>query len=152
MDHRAASEGSRPADAPVPAAPTRIGRRQRALLVAGGAAVTVAILLANGLMLYTMAREAVQARYTTFAVRQFLVQFEFKMRTTGMDTLVTHDEAVWNARPTDPARVAELAAGHGRLIIQGSPSFPPSLVLADISPTQPADRYAQDLAMASDMS
>ncbi|MDR0241005.1 MAG: response regulator [Burkholderia sp.] len=148
MDHRAASERPDPASA----APTRVGRRQRTLLYAGGAAVTVAILLASGMMLYTMAREAIQARYTTFAVRQFLVQFEFKMRTTGMDTLVTHDEAVWNARPTDPARVAALAASHGRLIIQGSPTFPPTLALADLSPSQPAASYAQDLAMASDMS
>ncbi|MCW3686371.1 sensor histidine kinase, partial [Burkholderia cenocepacia] len=83
---------------------------------------------------------------------QFLVQIEFKMRTTGMDTLVTHDEAVWNSRATDPARVAALAAGRGRLIIQGSPAFPPTLVLADLSPAHPADSYAHDLAMASDMS
>ncbi|WP_260427046.1 sensor histidine kinase [Burkholderia cenocepacia] len=152
MDHRAAPDPARSAAAPAPAAPTRVGRRQRALLYAGGAAVTVAILLASGLMLYTMAREAIQARYTTFAVRQFLVQIEFKMRTTGMDTLVTHDEAVWNSRATDPARVAALAAGHGRLIIQGSPTFPPTLVLADLSPAHPADSYAHDLAMASDMS
>ncbi|CAB3750275.1 Sensor histidine kinase RcsC [Burkholderia puraquae] len=151
MDHRAAPDRSRPAAGPA-AEPTPAGRRQRALLYGGGVAVTVAILLASGLMLYTMAREAIQARYTTFAVRQFLVQFEFKMRTTGMDTLVTHDEAVWNARPTDPARVAALAAGHGRLVIQGSPTFPPTLVLADLSPAQPAERYAHDLAMASDMS
>ncbi|ARF87023.1 signal transduction histidine kinase [Burkholderia cenocepacia] len=152
MDHRAAPDHSRSAAAHPSAAPTRIGRRQRALLYAGGAAVTVAILLASGLMLYTMAREAIQARYTTFAVRQFLVQIEFKMRTTGMDTLVTHDEAVWNSRATDPARVAALAAGRGRLIIQGSPAFPPTLVLADLSPAHPADSYAHDLAMASDMS
>ncbi|WP_230463089.1 hybrid sensor histidine kinase/response regulator [Burkholderia cenocepacia] len=152
MDHRAAPDPARSAAAPASAAPTRIGRRQRALLYAGGAAVTVAILLASGLMLYTMAREAIQARYTTFAVRQFLVQIEFKMRTTGMDTLVTHDEAVWNSRATDPARVAALAAGLGRLIIQGSPAFPPTLVLADLSPAHPADSYAHDLAMASDMS
>ncbi|OXI19027.1 hybrid sensor histidine kinase/response regulator [Burkholderia sp. AU15512] len=146
MDHRAAPAHPRPAADPTPA-----GRRQRALLYGGGIAVTVAILLASGLMLYTMAREAIQARYTTFAVRQFLVQFEFKMRTTGMDTLVTHDEAVWNARPTDPARVAALAAGRGRLVIQGSPTFPPTLVLADLSPEHPAASYAHDLAMASDM-
>ncbi|WP_244109566.1 ATP-binding protein [Burkholderia cenocepacia] len=152
MDHRAAPDPARSAAAHAPAAPTRVGRRQRALLYAGGAAVTVAILLASGLMLYTMAREAIQARYTTFAVRQFLVQIEFKMRTTGMDTLVTHDEAVWNSRATDPARVAALAAGRGRLIIQGSPTFPPTLVLADLSPAHPADSYAHDLAMASDMS
>ncbi len=151
MDHRAAPDRSRPAAGPA-AEPTPAGRRQRALLYGGGVAVTVAILLASGLMLYTMAREAIQARYTTFAVRQFLVQFEFKMRTTGMDTLVTHDEAVWNARPTDPARVAALAAGRGRLVIQGSPTFPPTLVLADLSHAQPAERYAHDLAMASDMS
>lgn len=152
MVHRAASDRPHPvADGRSPD-PTPAGRRQRALLYAGGVAVTVAILLASGLMLYTMAREAIQARYTTFAVRQFLVQFEFKMRTTGMDTLVTHDEAVWNARPTDPARVAALAAGRGRLVIQGSPTFPPTLVLADLSPAQPAERYAQDLAMASDIS
>ncbi|WP_254617192.1 ATP-binding protein [Burkholderia metallica] len=152
MDHRAAPDPARSAAAPASAAPTRVGRRQRALLYAGGAAVTVAILLASGLMLYTMAREAIQARYTTFAVRQFLVQIEFKMRTTGMDTLVTHDEAVWNSRATDPARVAALAAGRGRLVIQGSPAFPPTLVLADLSPAHPADSYAHDLAMASDMS
>jgi len=151
MDHRATPDRSRPATGPA-ADPTPAGRRQRALLYGGGIAVTIAILLASGLMLYTMAREAIQARYTTFAVRQFLVQFEFKMRTTGMDTLVTHDEAVWNARPSDPARVAALAAGHGRLVIQGSPTFPPTLVLADLSPDQPAERYAHDLAMASDMS
>ncbi|RQV37247.1 sensor histidine kinase [Burkholderia cenocepacia] len=150
MDHRAAPDRSRPAAGPS-AEPTPAGRRQRALLYGGGIAVTVAILLASGLMLYTMAREAIQARYTTFAVRQFLVQFEFKMRTTGMDTLVTHDEAVWNSRATDPARVAALAAGRGRLIIQGSPTFPPTLVLADLSPAHPADSYAHDLAMASDM-
>ncbi|WP_244110228.1 sensor histidine kinase [Burkholderia cenocepacia] len=152
MDHRAAPARPSPAAEPAPVTPTPTGRRQRALLYAGGVAVTIAILLASGLMLYTMAREAIQARYTTFAVRQFLVQFEFKMRTTGMDTLVTHDEAVWRSRATDPARVAALAAGHGRLVIQGSPSFPPTLVLADLSPTQPAQRYAHDLAMASDMS
>ncbi|WP_256122083.1 hybrid sensor histidine kinase/response regulator [Burkholderia sp. A2] len=152
MDHRAAPDHSRSAAAHPSAAPTRVGRRQRALLYAGGAAVTVAILLASGLMLYTMAREAIQARYTTFAVRQFLVQIEFKMRTTGMDTLVTHDEAVWNSRATDPARAAALAAGRGRLIIQGSPAFPPTLVLADLSSAHPADSYAHDLAMASDMS
>ncbi|WP_321859768.1 ATP-binding protein [Burkholderia cenocepacia] len=152
MDHRAAPDHVHPAAAHVPAAPTRVGRRQRALLYAGGAAVTVAILLASGLMLYTMAREAIQTRYTTFAVRQFLVQIEFKTRSTGMDTLVTHDEAVWNTRATDPARVAALAAGHGRLVIQGSPTFPPTLVLADLSAAQPAERYAHDLAMASDMS
>jgi two-component system capsular synthesis sensor histidine kinase RcsC len=152
MDHRAAPDHSRSAAAPASAAPTRVGRRQRALLYAGGTAVTVAILLASGLMLYTMAREAIQARYTTFALRQFLVQIEFKTRTTGMDTLVTHDEAVWNSRATDPAHVAALAAGHGRLVIQGSPTFPPTLVLADLSPTHPADSYAHDLAMASDMS
>ncbi|KVK85182.1 hybrid sensor histidine kinase/response regulator [Burkholderia cepacia] len=152
MDHRATSDRPRAvADGRSPA-PTPAGRRQRALLYAGGTAVTVAILLASGLMLYTIAREAIQAHYTTFAVRQFLVQIEFKMRTTGMDTLVTHDEAVWNARPTDPGRVAALAAGHGRLVIQGSPTFPPTLVLADLSPTQPAISYAHDLAMASDMS
>ncbi|MDT6998047.1 hybrid sensor histidine kinase/response regulator [Burkholderia cenocepacia] len=152
MDHRAAPDHSRSAAAHPSAAPTRIGRRQRALLYAGGAAVTVAILLASGLMLYTMAREAIQARYTTFAVRQFLVQFEFKMRTTSMDTLVTHDEAVWKTRATDPARVAALAAGHGRLVIQDSPTFPPTLALADLSPGHPAASYAKDLAMASDMS
>ncbi|VWB13106.1 hybrid two-component system kinase-response regulator protein [Burkholderia lata] len=146
MDHCAAPDRPRPSADPTPA-----GRRQRALLYGGGIAVTIAILLASGLMLYTMAREAIQTRYTTFAVRQFLVQFEFKMRTTGMDTLVTHDEAVWNARPTDPARVAALAAGHGRLVIQGSPTFPPTLVLADLSPERPAMSYAHDLAMASDM-
>ncbi|WP_367188965.1 ATP-binding protein [Burkholderia sp. Ed8] len=152
MDHRATPDHARAAAGHASAAPTRIGRRQRALLYAGGAAVTVTILLASGLMLYTMARDAIQARYTTFAVRQFLVQIEFKMRTTGMDTLVTHDEAVWNTRATDPARVAALQAGRGRLVIQGSPAFPPTLVLADLSPAQPAARYAQDLAMASDMS
>jgi len=151
MDHRVAPDPPRSAGL-ASAAPTRVGRRQRVLLYAGGAAMTVAILLASGLMLYTMAREAIQARYTTFAVRQFLVQIEFRTRTTGMDTLVTHDEAVWNARPTDPRRVAALAAGHGRLVIQGSPTFPPTLVLADLSPAQPAARYAHDLAMASDMS
>lgn len=152
MDHRAAPDHSRSAAGHASAAPTRVGRRQRVLLYAGGAAVTVAILLASGMMLYTMARDVIQTRYTTFAVRQFLVQIEFKMRTTGMDTLVTHDEAVWNARATDPARVAALAAGHGRLVIQGSPAFPPTLVLADLSPGRSAAYYAQDLAMASDMS
>ncbi|WP_027810672.1 sensor histidine kinase [Burkholderia cenocepacia] len=151
MDHRAAPDHSRSSDGPA-SAPTRVGRRQRALLYAGGAAVTVAILLASGLMLYTLSREAIQARYTTFAVRQFLVQFEFKMRTTSMDTLVTHDEAVWKTRATDPARVAALAAGHGRLVIQDSPTFPPTLALADLSPGHPAASYAKDLAMASDMS
>ncbi|MBY4726106.1 MULTISPECIES: sensor histidine kinase [Burkholderia] len=150
MDHRAASDPSRPAGGPS-ADSTPAGRRQRALLYGGGAAVTVAILLASGLMLYTMAREAIQARYTTFAVRQFFVQFEFKMRAAAMDTLVAHDEAVWHERPTDPARVAELAAGHGRLLIQGSPSYPPSLVLADLSPEHPAASFARDLAMATDM-
>ena len=93
MDHRAAPDRSRPAAGPS-ADPTPAGRRQRALLYAGGGAVTVAILLASGLMLYTMAKEAIQERYTGFGVRHFLVQFEFKVRTTGMDMLTAHDESV----------------------------------------------------------
>ncbi|MCA8252663.1 response regulator [Burkholderia sp. AU31624] len=149
MDHRVEPDRSRA----VTGNPqrTRTGRRQRALLYGGGVAVTIAILLASGLMLYAMAREAIQQRYAAFAVRQFLVQFTFKLRTTGMDTLVTHDDAVWNTRPTDDTLVAKLAAGHGRLVLQGSPQFPPSLVLADLSPDLPAASYAHDLAMASDM-
>ncbi|WP_321791007.1 response regulator [Burkholderia pyrrocinia] len=152
MDHRAESASPRPTADGRRLARTLTGRRQRMLLYGGGLAVTVAVLLASGLMLYAMTKEAIQERYTAFAVRQFLVQFEFKLRTTGMDTLVTHDEAVWNTRAANPALVAALAAGQGRLVLQGSPRFPPSLVLADLSPGRAADAYARDLAMASDMS
>ncbi len=151
MDHRAAPDRSRPAAGPS-ADPTPAGRRQRALLYAGGGAVTVAILLASGLMLYTMAKEAIQERYTGFGVRHFLVQFEFKVRTTGMDMLTAHDESVWHARATDPAAVAALAAGNGRLELRDNPRFPSMLVLADLSPERPAASYARYLAMASDMS
>ncbi|MDN7703158.1 ATP-binding protein [Burkholderia semiarida] len=151
MDHRAAPDRSRLAAGPS-ADPTPAGRRQRALLYAGGAAVTVAILLASGLMLYTMAREAIQERYTGFGVRHFLVQFEFKLRTTGMDMLTTHDESVWHTRAADPAAVAALAAGNGRLELRDNPRFPSMLVLADLSPERPAASYARYLAMASDMS
>ncbi|WP_175778210.1 sensor histidine kinase [Burkholderia cenocepacia] len=151
MDHRAAPDRSRPAAGPS-AEPTPAGRRQRALLYAGGGAVTVAILLASGLMLYTMAKEAIQERYTGFGVRHFLVQFEFKVRTTGMDMLTAHDESVWHARATDPAAVAALAAGNGRLELRDNPRFPSMLVLADLSPERPAASYARYLAMASDMS
>ncbi|WP_244166649.1 ATP-binding protein [Burkholderia anthina] len=151
MDHRAAPDRSRLAAGPS-ADPTPAGRRQRALLYAGGAAVTVAILLASGLMLYTMAREAIQERYTGFGVRHFLVQFEFKLRTTGMDMLTTHDESVWHTRTADPAAVAALAAGNGRLELRDNPRFPSMLVLADLSPERPAASYARYLAMASDMS
>ncbi|RQU30709.1 sensor histidine kinase [Burkholderia cenocepacia] len=151
MDHRAAPDRSRPAAGPA-AEPTPAGRRQRALLYAGGGAVTVAILLASGLMLYTMAKEAIQERYTGFGVRHFLVQFEFKVRTTGMDMLTAHDESVWHARTPDPAAVAALAAGNGRLELRDNPRFPSMLVLADLSAERPAASYARYLAMASDMS
>ncbi|VWC72029.1 hybrid two-component system kinase-response regulator protein [Burkholderia lata] len=147
MDHRAASDRLRP-----PADPTPAGRRQRALLYGGGIAVTVAILLASGLMLYTTAREAIQERYTAFGVRHFLVQFEFKVRMTGMEMLTMHDESVWNTRGADPALVAALGTGHGRLELRDNPRFPSMLVLADLSPDRPAASYARYVAMASDMS
>ncbi|KWO49716.1 hybrid sensor histidine kinase/response regulator [Burkholderia sp. MSMB1459WGS] len=146
MDHRAAADRRRPASR------TPIGRRQRTLLYAGGVGVTLAVLVASGSLLYAMGRDYVQERYTQFAVRQFFVRFEFNLRATGMDTLVTHEEAVWNTRATDPALAAQLADGHGRLVLQGSPRFPPVLAIADLSPAQPAASYGRDLAMASDMS
>ncbi|HIC7210250.1 ATP-binding protein [Burkholderia stabilis] len=146
MDHRAASDRSRPASR------TPVGRRQRTLLYAGGIGVTLAALAASGTLLYAMGKDYVQERYTQFAVRQFFVRFEFNLRATGMDTLVTHEEAVWNTRTTDPALAAQLADGHGRLVLQGSPRFPPVLAVADLSPERPAASYARDLAMSSEMS
>ncbi|EKS9889369.1 response regulator [Burkholderia pyrrocinia] len=146
MDHRAASDRSRPASR------TPVGRRQRTLLYAGGIGVTLAALAASGTLLYAMGKDYVQERYTQFAVRQFFVRFEFNLRATGMDTLVTHEEAVWHTRATDPALAAQLADGHGRLVLQGSPRFPPVLAVADLSPARPAASYARDLAMSSEMS
>ncbi|MFW2271913.1 response regulator [Burkholderia orbicola] len=145
MDHRAASDRSRPASR------TPVGRRQRTLLYAGGIGVTLAALAASGTLLYAMGKDYVQERYTQFAVRQFFVRFEFNLRTTGMDTLVTHEEAVWNTRATDPALAAQLAAGNGRLVLQGSPRFTPVLAVADLSAGRPAASYARDLAMSSEM-
>lgn len=145
MDHRAASNRSRPASR------TPVGRRQRTLLYAGGIGVTLAALIASGTLLYAIGRDYVQERYTQFAVRQFFTRFEFNLRVTGMDTLVTHEEAVWHTRATDPALSARLADGQGRLVLQGSPRFPPVLAVADLSPTRPAESYARDLAMSSDM-
>ncbi|KAB0644738.1 sensor histidine kinase, partial [Burkholderia territorii] len=132
MDHRAAADRRRSASR------TPVGRRQRTLLYAGGIGVTLAALVASASLLYAMGRDYVQERYTQFAVRQFFVRFEFNLRTTGMDTLVTHEEAVWSTRSTDPALAARLADGHGRVVLQGSPRFPPVLALADLSPAQPA--------------
>ncbi|MCA8274955.1 response regulator [Burkholderia sp. AU30280] len=151
MDHRAAPDRPRPAARA--AAPSRppVGRRQRALLYGGGIAVTIAILLASGLMLYAVAKETIHERYTAFAVRHFLVQFEFKLRMTGMVSLVTHDEAFHATRVTDPALVADLDAGHGRLELKGGERIPSMLVLADLSPATPAASYERDLAMASDL-
>ncbi|WP_407971743.1 response regulator [Burkholderia pyrrocinia] len=146
MDHRAASDRSHPASR------TPVGRRQRTLLYAGGIGVTLAALAASGTLLYAMGKDYVQERYTQFAVRQFFVRFEFNLRATGMDTLVTHEEAVWHTRATDPALAAQLADGHGRLVLQGSPRFPPVLAVADLSPARPAASYARDLAMSSEMS
>ncbi|KGB92663.1 hybrid sensor histidine kinase/response regulator [Burkholderia cepacia] len=146
MDPRAAADRRRPASR------TPVGRRQRTLLYAGGIGVTLAVLVASGSLLYAMGRDYVQERYTQFAVRQFFVRFEFNLRTTGMDTLVTHEEAVWNTRATDPVLTAQLADGHGRLALRGSPRFPPVLALADLSPGQPAASYGPDLEMASDVS
>ncbi|MGU8079351.1 ATP-binding protein [Burkholderia pyrrocinia] len=146
MDHRAATDRSRPASR------TPVGRRQRTLLYAGGIGVTLAALAASGTLLYAMGKDYVQERYTQFAVRQFFVRFEFNLRATGMDTLVTHEEAVWHTRATDPALAAQLADGHGRLVLQGSPRFPPVLAVADLSPARPAASYARDLAMSSEMS
>nr|WP_223965188.1 ATP-binding protein [Burkholderia diffusa] len=145
MDFRAASDRSRPAFR------TPVGRRQRMLLYAGGVGVTLATLVASGTLLYAMGKDYVQERYTQFAVRQFFVRFEFNLRATGMDTLVTHEEAVWNTRATDPALAAQLADGHGQLVMQGSPRFPPVLAIADLSAERPAARYARDLAMSSEM-
>ncbi|WP_027782087.1 MULTISPECIES: hybrid sensor histidine kinase/response regulator [Burkholderia] len=154
MDHRAESDRTctTPDLAPRRSARALIGRHQRTLLYAGGIAVTLAALVASGLLLYALAKDYVQEHYTEFAVRQFLVQFEFRLRATGMDTLVTHEEAVWNMRVTDPALVQRLADEHGRIVLQATPRFPPVLALADLSPAQPAAAYARDLAMASDMS
>ncbi|MBM2774526.1 hybrid sensor histidine kinase/response regulator [Burkholderia territorii] len=146
MDHRAAADRRRSASR------TPVGRRQRTLLYAGGIGVTLAALVASASLLYAMGRDYVQERYTQFAVRQFFVRFEFNLRTTGMDTLVTHEEAVWSTRSTDPALAARLADGHGRVVLQGSPRFPPVLALADLSPAQPAASYGRALEMASDMS
>ncbi|UJH76241.1 response regulator (plasmid) [Burkholderia cenocepacia] len=145
MDHRAASDRSRPTSR------TPVGRRQRTLLYAGGIGVTLAALAASGTLLYAMGKDYVQERYTQFAVRQFFVRFEFNLRATGMDTLVTHEEAVWNTRATDPALAARLAAGNGRLVLQGSPRFTPVLAVADLSAGRPAASYARDLAMSSEM-
>ncbi|WP_246637402.1 hybrid sensor histidine kinase/response regulator [Burkholderia catarinensis] len=130
----------------------QVGRHRRALLYGGGMAVTVAILLASGLMLYAIARDAIQERYTAFAVRHFLTQFEFKMRQAGMDSLISHDEGVWHARAVDPALVAALAREQGRLVLRGNPRFPAMLVLADLTAARPAATYARYLAMASDAS
>lgn len=146
MDHRAASDRSHPASR------TPVGRRQRTLLYAGGIGVTLAALAASGTLLYAMAKDYVQERYTQFAVRQLFVRLEFDHRATGMDTLVTHEEAVWNSRTTDPALAAQLADGHGRLVLQGSPRFPPVLAVADLSPVRPAASYARELTMSSEMS
>ncbi|PXX26213.1 two-component system capsular synthesis sensor histidine kinase RcsC [Burkholderia pyrrocinia] len=151
MDHRAAPDRPHPTARAAPPSHAPVGRRQRALLYGGGIAVTIAILLASGLMLYAVAKEVIQERYTAFAVRHFLVQFEFKLRMTGMVSLVTHDEAFRETRVTDPALVAGLDTGHGRLELKGSDRIPSMLVLADLSPQRPAESYGRDLAMASDL-
>ncbi|MCA8003190.1 hybrid sensor histidine kinase/response regulator [Burkholderia metallica] len=151
MDHRAAPDRPQPAARAAPSSRPPVGRRQRVLLYGGGIAVTIAILLASGLMLYAVAKETIHERYTAFAVRHFLVQFEFKLRMTGMAAIVTHDEAFHDTRVTDPALVAELDAGHGRLELKGSDRIPSMLVLADLSPATPATSYERDLAMASDL-
>ncbi|KRG63571.1 hypothetical protein ABB26_11690 [Stenotrophomonas humi] len=130
-----------------------LSRRQRLLLYTGGVVTSLILAAVTAVIVHSQVKDYIASRYADFVMQRTALRGAFAIREGAMRISVKQEEFAWESRQKpDPALMAELVRGNGRLVLQRNSSFPPVLILADISPRQPVEHYAPYLRMADDIS
>ena len=130
-----------------------LSRRQRLLLYTGGVVTSLVLAAVTAVIVHSQVKDYIGKRYADFVMQRTALQGAFAVREGAMRISVKQEEYAWASRQApDPALMAQFIRGNGRLVLQRNGSFPPVLILADISPQQPVEHYAPYLRMADDIS
>ncbi|MNU88506.1 Sensor histidine kinase RcsC [compost metagenome] len=130
-----------------------LSRRQRLLLYTGGVVTSLVLAAVTAVIVHSQVKDYIGKRYADFVMQRTALQGTFAVREGAMRISVKQEEYAWASRQApDPTLMAQFTRGNGRLVLQRNSSFPPVLILADISAQQPIEYYAPYLRMADEIS
>ncbi|WP_269789718.1 ATP-binding protein [Stenotrophomonas sp. Iso1] len=130
-----------------------LSRHQRLLLYIGGVVTSLVLAAVTAVIVHSQVKDYIGNRYADFVMQRTALQWAFAVREGAMRISVKQEEYAWPSRQEPlPELMAQFARSNGRLVLQRNTSFPPVLVLADVSPQQPIERYTPYLRMADEIS
>ncbi|GJG96779.1 ATP-binding protein [Cupriavidus pauculus] len=121
---------------------------QRRLLIAGGGLLSLALLLALALTIWTDVRDYIGEGRAVYNASKAMFEQELDKRHAAMRSNVVRAELVWQA--TGAGRSID-DFHTGVLITRRDSSLVQQLHLGNVSPTQPASRFARYLAFSDKM-
>jgi len=130
-----------------------LSRHQRLLLHVGGLVTSLVLIAVTVVMVQSQVKDYVSGRYTEYVLRRTTLRAMFAVREAALRIGVRQEEYVWSMRQEpDPLLMKRFADSNGRIILQRNSSLPPALVIGDVSPDFPAERFGAYLRLADDVS
>ncbi|WP_076591151.1 hybrid sensor histidine kinase/response regulator [Herminiimonas arsenitoxidans] len=126
---------------------TLLGRYQRSVLWGGGVVLTLALLAASALAVWTNIQNYIADGRSVYLTNKTLLLLEIETKQAAMRRGVINAEMIWRT-PFMPASklIDEFEKNHGRLVVQASDKVNAQLVFGAISPSHPAQSFAEMLS------
>ncbi|WP_080421815.1 ATP-binding protein [Burkholderia ubonensis] len=129
-----------------------LSRYQRGLLFGGGVVLSCVILLAVASGTYGTIREYIARGHAAFLTQQSLLSVEMETLEALFSRTVVSAELLWHSRQHPSTELMRVfSAQGGEAIVQETPSFPPQLVLGQITSGRPAAAFSDYLGLVEDL-
>lgn len=131
--------------------PSWLGYYQRKLLVGGGVALSVFILVAAVLTSWLEINDYIASRHSTFLIHKSLLQGSIGTKQVSFQRGIASSEHIWRARRrASPALLQRFEAQGGRLVVQRDSYSSPQLAVGSITADRAASAFAEYLAFTEE--
>lgn len=126
---------------------TILGRYQRSVLWGGGIVLSLALLAASALAVWTNIQNYIADGRSVYLTNKTLLLLEIETKQAAMRRGVISAEMIWRTPFISTSNLTdEFEKNHGRLIVQANNKVNPQLVLGAISPAYPAQSFRDMLS------